>query len=95
MQEQGTRYEQQLAASYDEAAARDPRAPAPGALIVGWDAIAGQLRDATRLDELRELLLSICPMQQWIVLLVDPVEPLELAGEGFGSGAMGTAELGS
>jgi transcription-repair coupling factor (superfamily II helicase) len=52
VQEQGTRYEQQLAASYDEAAARDPRAPAPGALIVGWDAIAGQLRDATRLDEL-------------------------------------------
>jgi hypothetical protein len=51
--------------------------------------------DAARIDELKELLLSICPAQQWIVLLVDPVEALELAGEGFGSGPMGTAELGS
>lgn len=51
--------------------------------------------DAARLEELKELLLSICPAQQWIVLMVDPVEPIEAAGEGFGSGPMGTAELGS
>lgn len=51
--------------------------------------------DASRIDELKELLLSICPAQQWIVLLVDPVEPIEAAGEGFGSGPMGTAEVGS
>lgn len=50
--------------------------------------------DATRLAELEELLLRICPAQQWIVLLVDPVEPIEAAGEGFGSGPMGTVELG-
>jgi len=50
--------------------------------------------DATRVDELKELLLKICPMQQWIVLLIDPVEPIEAAGEGFGSGPMGTVELG-
>lgn len=50
--------------------------------------------DATRIDELKELLLRISPAQQWIVLLVDPVEPIEAAGEGFGSGPMGTVELG-
>lgn len=50
--------------------------------------------DAARVDELKELLLKICPMQQWIVLLIDPVEPIEAAGEGFGSGPMGTVELG-
>lgn len=50
--------------------------------------------DATRIDELKELLLKICPMQQWIVLLLDPVPPIEGAGIGFGSGAMGSAELG-
>lgn len=50
--------------------------------------------DATRIDELKELLLSICPTQQWIVLLVDPVQPIEAAGEGFGSGPMGTVEFG-
>lgn len=51
--------------------------------------------DASRIDELKELLLRICPTQQWIVLMVDPVEPLEATGEGFGSGPMGTAELGA
>lgn len=51
--------------------------------------------DATRLDELKELLLRICPAQQWIVLLADPIEPIEAAGEGFGSGPMGTTELGA
>lgn len=51
--------------------------------------------DAGRVDELKELLLKICPMQQWIVLLIDPVEPIEAAGDGFGSGPMGTVELGS
>jgi hypothetical protein len=50
---------------------------------------------AERLDELKELLLRICPAQQWIVLLVDPIEPIEAAGEGFGSGPMGTEEFGA
>lgn len=50
--------------------------------------------DATRVDELKELLLRICPTQQWLVLLLDPIEPIEAAGEGFGSGPMGTVELG-
>lgn len=50
--------------------------------------------DSARVDELKELLLRICPAQQWIVLLVDPVEPIEAEGEGFGSGPMGTVELG-
>lgn len=49
---------------------------------------------AERLDELKELLLRICPAQQWIVLIVDPIEPIEAAGEGMGSGPMGSAELG-
>lgn len=51
--------------------------------------------DAARLDELKELLLRICPAQQWIVLLVDPIAPIEAAGEGFGSGPMGSVELGT
>ena len=50
--------------------------------------------DATRVEELKELLLKICPAQQWIVLLIDPIEPIEAAGEGFGSGPMGTVQLG-
>lgn len=50
--------------------------------------------DANRIAELEELLLTICPAQQWIVLLVDPIEPIEAEGEGFGSGPMGTVELG-
>lgn len=50
--------------------------------------------DASRIAELKELLLTICHAQQWIVLLVDPLDPLELEGEGFGSGPMGTVELG-
>ena len=51
--------------------------------------------DASRVDELKELLLRIAPAQQWIVLMIDPIEPLEAAGEGFGSGPMGTAEVGA
>lgn len=52
--------------------------------------------DATRIDELKEILLRLCPTQQWIVLLIDPIAPLELAGvEGFGSGPMGTTRLGA
>jgi hypothetical protein len=50
--------------------------------------------DAARVDELKELLLRICPAQQWLVLLIDPIEEIEAAGEGFGSGPMGTVELG-
>lgn len=50
--------------------------------------------DATRIDELKELLKKVCPAQQWLVLMLDPVAPIEAAGEGFGSGPMGTAELG-
>lgn len=51
--------------------------------------------DATRIDELKELLLRICPAQQWIVLMIDPIAPIEAAGEGFGSGPMGTTEVGA
>jgi hypothetical protein len=51
--------------------------------------------DASRVDELKELLLRIVPAQQWIVLMIDPIEPLEAAGEGFGSGPMGTVEVGA
>lgn len=50
--------------------------------------------DATRIDELKELLLRLCPAQQWIVLMIDPIEPIEAAGEGFGSPPMGTTEVG-
>ncbi|MCL4811778.1 MAG: transcription-repair coupling factor [Vicinamibacteraceae bacterium] len=52
VQEQATRFEQQLAAGYDEALARDAAALSPEALVVGWESIAGRLQDATRLDEL-------------------------------------------
>jgi hypothetical protein len=51
--------------------------------------------DAARVDELKELLLRLCPAQQWIVLMIDPIAPLEAAGEGFGSGPMGTTEVGA
>lgn len=50
---------------------------------------------ADRVDELKELLLSICPAQQWLVLRIDPIEPIEAAGDGFGSGGMGSSEFGS
>jgi hypothetical protein len=50
--------------------------------------------EAVRLDELKELVLSLVPEQQWIVMLVDPLAPLEAEGEGFGSGPMGSVELG-
>jgi hypothetical protein len=49
---------------------------------------------ADRIDELKELLLRICPTQQWIVLLVDPVPAIEIAGIGYGSGSMGSAPMG-
>lgn len=51
--------------------------------------------DAARIDELKELLLRICPAQQWLVLMVDPIAPLEAGGEGFGMGAMGAEEVGA
>lgn len=51
--------------------------------------------DASRVDELKELLKRICPAQQWLVLMIDPVTPLESIGEGFGSGAMGADEVGA
>lgn len=47
-----------------------------------------------RIDELKELLLRLCPTQQWIVLIVDPIPPIEIAGVGYGSGSMGSAPLG-
>lgn len=51
--------------------------------------------DAARIDELKELLLRICPAQQWLVLMVDPIAPLESVGDGFGSSPMGTSEVGA
>lgn len=51
--------------------------------------------EVDRIDGLKELLLRIAPAQQWIVLMVDPIAPLEAAGEGFGSAPMGTTEVGS
>jgi hypothetical protein len=38
--------------------------------------------------------LRICPTQQWIVLLVDPIPAIELAGFGYGSAPMGSSPLG-
>lgn len=49
---------------------------------------------AERFDELKELLLRICPAQQWLVLMVDPLSELEIDGFGFGSGPFGTVPLG-
>lgn len=46
---------------------------------------------ASRIAELEEILLRICPTQLWIVLLVDPIDE----SEGFGSSGFGTAPLGA
>jgi len=51
--------------------------------------------DAARVDELKELILRIAPAQQWIVLMIDPIEAIEAAGEGFGTAPMGTTEVGA
>jgi hypothetical protein len=47
--------------------------------------------DASRVAELKELLLRIAPAQQWLVLLIDPLDEFE----GFGSGDFGGAPLGA
>jgi hypothetical protein len=47
---------------------------------------------ASRVAELKELILRIAPAQQWIVLIIDPVD--ELAG-GFGSGPFGATPFGA
>lgn len=46
---------------------------------------------ASRVAELKELVLSVKPAQQWIVLRIDPIDELE----GFGSSAFGTAPFGA
>jgi hypothetical protein len=46
---------------------------------------------SSRVAELKELILQIAPAQQWIVLLVEPVDELE----GFGSSAFGSAPFGA
>jgi hypothetical protein len=51
--------------------------------------------DSNRVSELKELLLRLSPSQQWLVLMIDPIQPIEAAGEGFGSGPMGTEEVGA
>jgi hypothetical protein len=45
----------------------------------------------SRVAELKELILRIAPAQQWIVLLVDPIDELE----GFGSSEFGSAPFGA
>lgn len=47
----------------------------------------------SRIAELKELILRIAPAQQWIVLLVEPID--ELDGGGFGTGGFGTAPFGA
>lgn len=49
---------------------------------------------STRVDELKALLLRISPTQQWIVLMVDPLDPIDFDGFGFGSGGFGSMPLG-
>ncbi len=51
--------------------------------------------DAARVDELKELVLSLSPTQQWLVLMIDPLDELEAAGFGFGTGPFGTVSLGA
>lgn len=46
---------------------------------------------ASRLAELKELVLTIKPAQQWIVFLTEPLEE----AEGFGASAFGTAPFGA
>jgi len=52
--------------------------------------------DAARVNELKELLLRLAPAQQWLVLLIDPIDPIDAAaaGFGYGSGPAGSAPLG-
>jgi transcription-repair coupling factor (superfamily II helicase) len=50
--EQGRRAEEQVRASYDEAAARQPGAPEPDTLIVPWEEIGSRLAPTVRLEEL-------------------------------------------
>lgn len=45
----------------------------------------------SRIAELRELLLRISPAQQWLVLLIDPIEETE----GFGTSLFGVSPLGA
>jgi hypothetical protein len=45
----------------------------------------------SRIAELKELILRIAPAQQWIVLLVEPVDEVE----GFGSSEFGSAPFGA
>jgi hypothetical protein len=46
---------------------------------------------ASRVAELKEILLRITPAQQWLVLLIEPLDE----GEGFGSSSFGGAPLGA
>jgi len=46
---------------------------------------------SSRIAELKELVLRIVPAQQWIILLVEPVDELG----GFGSGAFGASPFGA
>lgn len=46
---------------------------------------------SSRLAELKELILRLAPAQQWIVLLVEPIDELE----GFGSSEFGSAPFGA
>jgi hypothetical protein len=46
---------------------------------------------ASRIAELKELILRMAPAQQWIVLLVEPVDELQ----GFGSSEFGSAPFGA
>jgi hypothetical protein len=50
--------------------------------------------DSRLVDELKALLLRIKPTQQWIVLMIDPIDPIDLDGFGFGSGGFGSTPLG-
>lgn len=46
---------------------------------------------SSRIAELRELILQIKPAQQWVVMLIDPVDETE----GFGAGEFGSAPFGA
>lgn len=46
---------------------------------------------ASRVAELKEIVLAIAPSQQWLVFLIDPIDEVE----GFGSSAFGTAPFGA
>lgn len=53
--------------------------------------------DLARLDELKELLLRVCPTQQWLVLILDGAGPEPPPDEfgGFGAGEFGSAPFGA